>query len=111
MLVPEIQPTNDSKVILCCITLCGVTVYHYKLPHHYLFVQNERLQLKVFAYLRLNADQKAIFAGKWRMWHRRRIALDRQLTSALRHLLSVTPSPAAIPSDALQLANTLCPGV
>jgi hypothetical protein len=74
-------------------------------------VQNERLQLKVFSYLRLTAEQKAIFAGKWRMWHRRRLLLDRQLSSALDHLLSVLPSSSALPTDALQLVMSLCPGV
>jgi hypothetical protein len=65
------------------------------MPHG---LQMERLQMKVFNYLQLSADQKAAFAGKWRSWFRRRIALDRQLAEALQRLRAALPGASAVPA-------------
>jgi hypothetical protein len=49
-------------------------------------VQAQRLQMKLYAQLQLQPDQRAAMAERWRSWCRRRRGLDHQQAAAVQQL-------------------------
>eukprot|EP00892_Ulva_mutabilis_P000990 jgi/Ulvmu1/10892/UM007_0069.1 len=68
----------------------------------------QRLQNKVFKYLRLSNAQKADLAARWRTWFRRRFSLDRDFARALAGLQNTLPGPDDIPLPLLKAVAASC---
>lgn len=63
--------------------------------------------MKVFSYLEFTPQQKSELAEKWRGWHRRRYALDRQLTTAMTTFNTALPSPSLVPKQFEKLLDSV----
>ena len=62
-------------------------------------MQAQRLYNKLYKQVQLQADQRAVMAGRWRSWCRQRRGLDGQLASALQQLQARLPLSSPVLSS------------